>query len=585
MTRPAPAHPLTPPQSRIARSSNNRQSFPSAIYSPSPVHSTTSTAPSVSRIPASIDTKAATPYRRASALPTSSHLPTSARLLREQSPLSPAHPPDMSRSRLLDLSPKPSFSSTKTKDTDMSPREFLSQMGRRRPSHPDALQTPPNRTSTYRPSNLHYSSSRDTSKTPCPDTPQDTSSRMDGTESQSQNSTGPAASVWDELDDLKTRIRKIELGGKIPTTSGAAVAQASAERPRTANTSVTTVSSSPKQQRKANASPAESTVGAHTPQKVHPLLKEALAKARQHLSPAIYRVLEATASEALELAELTGSAGPQGTLQSASSVLAGASVPDRQVRRKADNICRSLTELCIAMCDPKSSLASPALRTTIATGSRRPSVQVNGESPSARQGIESDTSPLPRTSPSRALSRIEARRASMMAMSVNGSPREASQETPTPSQSQIPTRLVRAGTSFNRSRKTPEEDDEDLTLRAPSRALTDFRDTRQKSRANREYTSREPLPDLQPAPSIQPTVSLRRPTVTGSGNENHLLYRDGSRRYNIDRQNSPAYEKQVSTDLGSRMQYNPNRNSIGSISALDRSASIPRRYRGASVGE
>ncbi|KAF2875511.1 hypothetical protein BDV95DRAFT_602932 [Massariosphaeria phaeospora] len=561
-------------RSRIARSSN-RQSFPTGLTSSSPAPSD-STTPTAARLAPAMDTNPAVSYRRAS------QLAATPRAQREQSPLSSANPLETPRSRLLDLTPKPSVS-PRARDSDMSPQQFLSQIGMRRSSNPDTIHTPPNRTSTYRPSNLHYSSARDTQDAPV-DAPQETASRADGTESL--DSTGAPASVWDELDDLKSRIRRIELGGKTPTTSGAAVSQAIADRPRTANTSITTVSSSPKQQRRSNTSPSESTIGTSTPHRVHPLLREALVKARQHTTPAVYRVLEATASEALELAESSGSAGPQGTLLSASSILNGATIPDRQVRRKADNLCRSLTELCIELCSVKPSLSSPALRNAAVVTSRRPSVQINGESPQVWQSIEHDINTVPRSSPSRAMSRIEARRTSILGNGLNGSPRELSQEPPTP-QSNIPTRLSRAGTSLHRTRRTAEEEDEDPIMRAPSRAMTDFHDTRSSNkptRFSREYTSREPIPELQPSPSIQQPASLRRPTVTGLGNENHLLYRD-NRRFNIDRQNSPAYEKQLSADYGNRAPYSSNRHSISGVSALGRSGSVNRRLRGTSTGE
>jgi hypothetical protein len=309
----------------------------------------------------------------------------------------------------------------------------------------------------------------------------------------------------------------------------------------------------------------------------------------------VYRVLEATASEAIGLAELAGSAGPQGTLHSASSILSGALVPDRQVRRKADNICRSLTELCIELCGMKVSLTSPvALRSAAAAPSRRPSVQVNGESPQVRASIEPESDAVPRSSPSRAMSRIEARRASLLTTRVNGGSRQSSQEPPTPSQTNF-SRLNRSNTSHHQSRRQEdeEEDDDDPTLRAPSRAMTDFRDIRaagqtQTKRMSRDYSSKEPMPELQPSPSLKYTSSLRRPTVSGHEN-NPLQFRDGTRRYILDRQNAPAYEKPKSADLGSRLvqptQYNPNRATIGAVSALTRSGSLGRRRRGNSAGE
>jgi hypothetical protein len=416
--------------------------------------------------------------------------------------------------------------------------------------------------------------------------PQEPPPRVDGTESH--GSTGPATSVWDELDELKTRIRRIELGGKIPATSGALVSQAIADRPRTANTSVTTVSSSPHQQRKPNSPPSEVTVGASTPHKVHPLLGEALAKAKQHTSSTVYRALEAAASEALTLAELTGSAGPQGTLHSASSILNGSSMPDRQVRRKTDNICRSLTELCIALSDNKPSIATPATRTAAAVTSRRPSVQINGESSTIRQSIEPETNNLPRSSPSTAMGRIEARRVSMLAGGTRhyGGSRESSQEPSAPSHSPIPTHLNRAGTSLFQTRRTADEEDEELTLRAPSRAMTDFRATKApRTQFAREYTSREPMPDLQPSPTIQPTASLRRPTVSGLGNDNHLLFRDTSQRYGLDRQSSLVSDKQPAAGFAPRTRLGINRNSIGGVSGLGRTVSLSRRARGTSAGE
>jgi hypothetical protein len=563
-------------RSRIARV--NRMSSPSALHSPSPGPSS-STTPAASRIPATTEPRSSTQPRRSSLLPSSS------KTVQERPPQSPGSPLDTSRSRVPELHTKASFS---RRDSDLSPRDFLAQLGnRRRGSQPEPLATPPNRASTYRPSNLgHYSSSRDDTRTPQPETtPREALSQPDGTESHA--STGPAVSVWDELDELKTRIRRIEMGGKIPATSGAIMAQASAERPRTANTSATTVSSSPNQTRKSNPSPSESTVDAPTNHRAHPLLREALVKARQHISPTVYRILDATASEALTLAEMTGSAGPQGTLHSASSILGGANVSDRQVRRKADNICRSLTELCIAMCDTKSALGSPAVRSSTATISRRPSVQINGDSPTVRQSVEPESNPS-NISPSRALHRIEARRSSML-YNGSGTPRESSQE-PYDQDRQFSSRLSRAGTSLQRNHQGMDDDDEEQNFRAPSRAMTDFRSlrpTQQARLAARQYTSREPMPELQSPPSLQ-SSNLRRPTT--NGNENSLLFRDGSRRYDFQRESSPAYEKQVAGSARARTQLavnrNPsNRNSIGGVSDLSRNVTLDRRRRGNSTGE
>ena len=595
-------------QSRIAVArSSNRQSQP--LTNPMSSPQSNNTTPNASRIPSSIETKSSTPYSRRF-----SHLPSpsgTSRTQREQSPLSPASALDTPRSRLLGISPQTSFSSPKLKEGDSSP-QLLAQLSRRRGSYTESVQTPPNRNHLYRPSNLHYSSSRDNEETPHVDTP-DASvhhsfSRGDGTESL--DSTGAPASVWDELDDLKTRIRRIELSGKMPATAAAAVSNGSGERPRTANTSITTASTSPQQYRKPTESPAESTVGPLTSNKFHPLLHSALAKAKEHTAPAVYRSLEAVASEALELAEMTGSAGPQGTLFSASSIITGASVPDRQVRRKADNLCRSLTELCLALTDVKPSMASPAFRSTVAAGSRRASIPLNGDSPSVRASVEPETNGVPRSSPSRAMSRIEARRSSVLGL--NGSAREAreaSQEPLPPSQS----RLNRAGTSLYRSRHpADEEEDDDPTLRAPSRAMTDFQNVRNTrataatNRLSRDYnTNREPPipPELQPSPSLQAHhASLRHPSISEaslnhqSQSSNTLLFREPSSRRYVERQNSPALEKALGNghqELGPRTQafaqYTSSLRQPGggaaAVAGVGRTASLRRPGRGAGVGD
>ncbi|RMZ69951.1 Lpxtg-motif cell wall anchor domain-containing [Pyrenophora seminiperda CCB06] len=564
-------------KSRVARVNSNRQSLPSALHSPSPVQSNSTATPATSRIPVE---------PRSSALRRSS-------FLYERSSNSPA--PDAAP-RTRDLSHKASFTSTR-RDSELSPRDFLAQFSStRRSSQPDVQHTPPSRTpiQPYRPSNLSHEP-----RTPHVENSHEVGSRADGTESH--GSTGPAASVWDELDELKSRIRKIEMGGKIPSTSGAIVSQASqasAERPRTANTSATTVSSSPNQQRKSNLSPSESSVSTQAPpstNRTHPLLRDALSKVRQHVSPTVYRSLEAAAQEALALAEMSGSGGPQGTLHSASSIINGSVVSDRQVRRKADNLCRSLTELCIAMCDTKTGLSSPAFRSTQATISRRPSVQINGDSPPIRQSIEPESNTLNGVSPSRALSRIEARRTSMLVADSNGSQRGNSQEPY--DDRQTPSRLQRSGTSLHRTRQSVDEDEEDPIFRAPSRAMTsiDFR-ARQtdNNRFSRQYTSREPMPDLQPSPALQSSASLRRPSIssTPSNDRNSLLFRDQSRYgHNLGREGSPViYDKPMSGGLRARAQLsvarNPNnRHSVGGMSDIGRSVSLGRRLRGNSTGE
>ena len=134
--------------------------------------------------------------------------------------------------------------------------------------------------------------------------------------------------------------------GKVPSTSGAAVS-GEPERPRTATTAPTTIDSSPKHDKPVKKPEPEedpeevtdaNTVGGPSVANIHPNLHSALAKAKPLLNYSLYRSLEATAADALQLVAMTGSAGPQGTAFSAASIINGVTVSDRHVRRKADRL-------------------------------------------------------------------------------------------------------------------------------------------------------------------------------------------------------------------------------------------------------
>lgn len=172
--------------------------------------------------------------------------------------------------------------------------------------------------------------------------------QAEGTESN--GSTTAPSTVWDELDDIKTRIHRLELTGKLPPTSGAAMSRISDERPPTANTTVTTISSSPKRLKGAagKATEVASTVAA--PRETHPVLHAALTKSRPFINAEIFRALESAATEAMSLSSMMGTPGLPGPISSgASTIGAGTNLTDRQLRRKADSVCRSLTELCVAL--------------------------------------------------------------------------------------------------------------------------------------------------------------------------------------------------------------------------------------------
>ncbi|KAL9105414.1 MAG: hypothetical protein Q9227_009407 [Pyrenula ochraceoflavens] len=395
-------------------------------------------------------------------------------LVHEYSPAS-AHPlDDSARSRYYHNS-RPVSRSNVGRDTRDTP-SLLSGTGRRL-SNADRTYRPPNTSNLRSTRVLSGTEVSDRPKTSELDRP-----RIEGTESTI--STTAPSTVWDELDDLKSRIKKLELTGKLPSSSAAAMSNTSAERPRTATTTVTTLSSSPKHLMKKNSSPVETSTGG-VPSSIHPLLHEALAKARPVVSTDVYQRLEATAADALQLASTLG-----GTVNMASgtSTVTGSSSIDRQLRRRGDSMCRGLTELAIALASEASPQVVPQVR-----------------SPSSQDRVTVED---PSQTISRVQSRLENRRRSLMAGSVPESPRLASPETAINSPTTRPTSSGRLNrTSLLRSRRGEGafegQDDEEgsPSIRPVSRAMTELTGPHLVSRSSprernfsREYTSQHPLP-------------------------------------------------------------------------------------------
>ncbi|KAJ6187359.1 hypothetical protein N7519_002267 [Penicillium mononematosum] len=297
-------------------------------------------------------------------------------------------------------------------------------------------------------------------------------SRADGTES-TLSTTAPST-VWDELDDLKDRIKKLELTGRLPPSSSAAMYTPTNERPRTANTAITTLSSSPKQRRKASVSTADTE---RSP--VHPILQSALAKAKAVLSGDVYTSLEATITDALNLSTALGvNTAPSGSV---SVVNGGYTSPERHARRKADSVCRSLTELCLALTDEQLKSARPSSSretgvqpqlsngTGIDARTSVPTYQRNGSK--EPEGVER------RHSTTRISSRLDARRASL----VNTSPGNTTDVKQSPSQSpgmsNPASRLNRMSSSLRSRRLTIGEESgetESPHSRSISRANTEI---------------------------------------------------------------------------------------------------------------
>ena len=360
----------------------------------------------------------------------------------------------------------------------------------------------------------------------------------EGTESTV--STTATSTVWDELDDLKSRLRKLELTGLLPKSSNAAMTTVNGDRPPTATTTVTTISSSPKRHQMDSTSPEASTIKGSGLIGLHPLLHSAMAKAKPKVNHNLYHALEATASDALALAAMTGSSGVHGASSSQASVIGSGSGVDRALRRKAESMCRSLTELCIALAEDSSDIENAKHGPETRDTASKDIVLFNSK---LIRG--SSEEPEIRTS-SRVMSRLEARRTSLLGSSPLNGRKASPQEARTPTQVSTPTssRLDKdASTLLLRKRSTGEDTDISSSRRPPSRAATEVGQVRPSlaARISREYTSQHPMPgSSQQSPSVQPSLPTRKSYFT-SASSSPLTpsVQPGNRRY-LDRSTPPS---------------------------------------------
>ena len=334
---------------------------------------------------------------------------------------------------------------------------------------------------------------------------------------ESTISTTAPSTVWSELDDLKSRIKKLELTGKLPPSSAAAMT--STERPRTATTLATTMSSSPKHTKPPVAALPSAIEGVSS--NLHPLLHEALSNARSGLNPETYQKLQATAQDALQLSSMLGQEG----YGSNGSPLSPQT--ERQLRRRTESMCRGLTELAIAMLSEPRSLNSPTTRP--ASRDQHP-----GSAGTLRARTYSNDTPNDRPPvTSRVQSRLESRRTSLLGQGQSGSP---STEAPTStstfrtppasmaSQPLSSSHVTRTSTVIRNRRNmnnsfldgaAADEDDtsQSVVSRPVSRAMTEVGTTyrslaRDRAMFSREYTKQHPLPTAN-SPSDTPPVSSR----------------------------------------------------------------------------
>ncbi|KAJ3578490.1 hypothetical protein NPX13_g2068 [Xylaria arbuscula] len=465
--------------------------------------------------------------------------------------------------------------STSMRASPLTPRTLTyqdssepSSAHRRRQHSIDRSSAALSRAATLKQVNVNYSHPRAYNSSPLvpqtteaqkPDAQPNDGTPVEGTDSTT--STAAASTVWDELEELKSRIHRLELTGKLPPTSSAAISRVSDERPPTAHTNATTLSASPK--RGTSSSVVQSIETTVVPKDSHPLLNSALAKSKEFLVPEVYDALEAATIDALALTAMMGTAGQPGPISSGTSNIGSSSGPvtDRQLRKKADSVCRSLTELCLALSEnagvTKQQITAPPPADNIVTSptitqftgmatQRRPSVPAN-------RAVELPMSP-------RAASRYEEKRATILTAGALPSPRQNS-NVPTTADaisatsagrksSLLFSRTRRAGTeepedgrrtsTLLRSRRAGTEEPEDLMdrkpilsrgrratldngdddprLRTQSRAITEVNGSRP-----REYISHLPPPPITREADTLANSALPRRRLAGSATINTRL--------------------------------------------------------------
>ncbi|KAL8924777.1 MAG: hypothetical protein Q9208_003867 [Pyrenodesmia sp. 3 TL-2023] len=486
---------------------------------------------------------------------------------RDRSYAASAHPLESGKRRYLhsELSSKASFTTPRARDGSSHERspEFTESYGRRQSITESISGLPPRshkQSGRSYISGNHYNSSPLMNISPHVDhVRRQHSFRLEGTESTI--STTAPSTVWDELDDLKSRIRKIELTGKLPSSSGAAISGAVNGRPRTASTTMTTASISPKRCH-ANVSPDASTVKDADTSSLHPLLHSALAKARDWIDPKAYKVLESTASDALTLAAMAGN--PRPTSESASQK--PPLTVDRQIRRKADSMCRSLTELCIVLSEEKSS-KEPALSTSRPGSRVGRNLTTDFQTPENPENIRS-TSQEPERSSSRIMSRLEARRTSLLAANTSTPPNSQHansdsplihQEAPTPTQR--PSLTDRTSSALLHRRRTI---DDNTTSESPTYSISNNSNKRPSSRATATTTIQRPSPITRLSSHTTTTTEKRDSPTTRISREytsQHPLPTHPSSSSSQQQHHSPSVRSSLPSSTTRRSYFPTNNNS------------------------
>ena len=412
-------------------------------------------------------------------------------------------------------------------------------------------------------------------------------------------STAAASAVWDELVELKSRMRKLETGGSRTREAY--------ERPRTAATH-TTNSASRRSSNNDHLSPTwlRPSSSSQEASEAQPLLQSALRKARLVVERDVYTALESSASDALQLATTARTDYSSDAQSSATSALSDyPPQSQRQLARKADNLCRSLTELCIVLCE-RQQPRSPE-HPTSATHRRPPSSdlpngmsQTNGDSPLAyldsRRKLADRMERLQNRHNARAGDSLPSRSPNGRHSSVT----EHSSGAPWTTKS-----LNRAATTnahFNTrgtydapddpadlvDEDSEEEDlDKTATIRGPPRAMTElaqrkagFSSTHGQShsprdlRLSKEITSRNPLPEGL-SPTIRKALESRNTSTYSVRSDRTARVPNGTT--NGVRSPTTARSPESGYPNGDDIPLSPTSNSINGASRRSFASTSPER--------
>lgn len=317
--------------------------------------------------------------------------------------------------------------------------------------------------------------------------------------------------VWDELDDLRSRLNKLEMAEQIASYADDTTPNHRGLASRATTTAPTTVSSGPRPSLPAPSMSAKTIIKTLDHEDVRAQLHDALTQAKALLEPRLFRLLETSASEALALGDLAESMSPKDAVASAYSIINGDADNNRELLNRVISMHRSLTDLCLHLCDAKDGFAlpdsSPLVMARLNTSSRqtRGSMGSSGVTPALSSRLQA----------SRSISRLNAAPLRIGSSSVIVEPSISSPRSPRDAKDYT-AKYTLESRRDSRSRQGVRVDDEirsELPIRSVSRAATDFERTPSK----REYPPMPPLParerrdtGTQRSPSLHNILSARR---------------------------------------------------------------------------